>query len=360
MCGMWYVFVDRRNPISYNRMLMITIAFAWGIILLHTVPNQVCATQENIEIRFSHYQSSKTEKLWIDNVQSWQSQVCSHMTDKMIEKYLRSIEQVNTMSSLELFDYIHGGYVKYERYLSHYHYNISDKNGLKYNIAIPIEGIIGLARDPRKCYDVMSENYTQSKAFLLPMRGTLETYLNLNSKTKDKAEKLSKNYLFDAGATYYSDTSSQGTKWIVDWYRKIDLQFTNIIAWEKKPIMGDLAIEGIPDELVHGYQFFNHPISAEKNNVWNPLNFIKNKCSADDFVVFKLDIDHKLTESAVVAQLKYDQQARMLIDDFYYEEHFRNKAMAMHGWMGYPSTLADYYKLAIPLRIGGFRIHYWP
>mmetsp|Transcript_9273 Transcript_9273/g.13879 ORF Transcript_9273/g.13879 Transcript_9273/m.13879 type:complete len:341 (+) Transcript_9273:80-1102(+) len=337
------------------------IFFIWCAVIVSTSTDfRIQVSAEN-EILFSHYQPSKTEKLWIDNVDTWEKKVCSHLPSKMIEKYLRSIEEVNSMSDLELYNYIHGGYVKFDRHLSHYHYNITNNtNGLKYSIAIPIEGIIGLARDPRKCFDVMSENYTQSKAFLLPMRGTLETYLNLNSKTKSKAETSRKNYLFDAGATYYSDTSSQGTKWIVDWYSKINLRFTNVIAWEKKPMMGDLAIKGIPDELVHGYQYFNHPISAEKFNVWNPLNFIKKKCVQDDFVVFKLDIDHKLTESAIVSQLKNDPQARMLIDDFYYEEHFRNDAMRMHGWMGYPSTLSDYYKLAIPLRMSGFRMHYWP
>ena len=67
-------------------------------------------------------------------------------------------------------------------------------------------------------------------------------------------------FTFHSGATYYSDISSQGTKWIVDWYGRAGLQITNVVAWEKKPMMGDLAIRGIPDHLVHGYQFLNHPI----------------------------------------------------------------------------------------------------
>lgn len=315
-------------------------------------------------IVFSHYESSALESEWVNNVEIWQNDVCSYFSRKMIEKYIKTVAFVNHLSDNKMLDYITGAYKVFSKYISHFHYNVSDGSGKIGTIAIPIEGIIGLARDPRKCYDVNSENFTQSKAFLIPMRGTVEKYyisllLSSNSRfANDPTDQT--NYLFDAGATFYSDTNSQGTKWIVDWYRGVGLTITNVVAWEKKPMMGDLAIEGIPDHLVHGYQYFNHPIKSHPMSVWNPLQFIKKKCKVSDFVVFKLDIDHKSTESEIVHQLKYDDAARARIDEFFYEEHFNNTAMRMHGWMMYWSTLADYYRIAIPLRKKGFRIHYWP
>eukprot|EP01035_Chromulina_nebulosa_P031082 gene31082-41397_t len=62
---------------------------------------------------------------------------------------------------------------------------------------------------------------------------------------------------------------------------------------------------------------------SEPHSVWNPLQFIKGKCKQSDFVAFKLDIDHEITESAIVNQLQSDEEAQSLIDEFYYEQHFR-------------------------------------
>jgi hypothetical protein len=124
---------------------------------------------------------------------------------------------------------------------------------------------------------------------------------------------------------------------------------------------GDQIIKGVPEALVPGFQFFNHPIVANpKDSVWNPLEMIKRKCVPEDFVIFKLDIDDKPTEGEIVKQLGEDPVARALIDEFYYEDHFHNKAMRLHGWESYETSLADYYKIIIPQRHKGFRMHYWP
>ena len=135
---------------------------------------------------------------------------------------------------------------------------------------------------------------------------------------------------------------------------------TNVIAWEKKSTPGDLAIKDVPVRLIPGYQYFNHPISRSNDSIWNPLNFIKEKCAKEDFVIFKLDIDHKPTESVIERQLASDPVAKELIDEFYYEDHFRNPVMDMHGWWRYHTTLSDYYNLVVPQRIAGLRMHYWP
>ena len=119
-------------------------------------------------IKFSHYESSKYEAEWISNVEHWQKDVCSHLPKEDIENYIANIQEINNMNSSDVFNYITGGYRNYLKYISHYHYNVTKYNGLNhYTIAIPIEGIIGLARDPRKCYNIRSEKFTQSKAFLL-------------------------------------------------------------------------------------------------------------------------------------------------------------------------------------------------
>jgi hypothetical protein len=83
------------------------------------------------------------------------------------------------------------------------------------------------------------------------------------------------------------------------------------------------------------------PVS-EPHSVWNPLQFIKGKCKQSDFVAFKLDIDHEITESAIVNQLQNDEEAQSLIDEFYYEQHFRSGPFASIQYYLYSMYLCMY------------------
>ena len=147
---------------------------------------------------FSHYESSIVEKDWINNVEVWQKRVCSHMGLKLIQKYIDAVAYINTLKDQKLTNYITEGFKNYRRYISHFHYNVSDLGtGRNFSIAIPIEGIIGLARDPRKCPNVTSEEYTQSKAYLIPLRGTVADYAAASFESTKRS-----NFLFDAGVKY--------------------------------------------------------------------------------------------------------------------------------------------------------------
>lgn len=330
-----------------------------------------------VQVTYSHYQPCKLEKQWDENVHEWQNDPCKFFPYQSGLEFLKAVETINAYTQAEVFDYVIQGHSRFDKYISHHHYNVTMDTGKSINVAIPIEGVIGLARDPRDCNHKNLE-YTQSKAFLVPMRGSIEQIMAfdpLTAPTKKnvtfsggyrkslvpKGEYEPKYFLFDAGATHYLDHEiGQGTKWIVDFYSSVGIDITNIVAWEKDDIIGRKAIEGIPDRLVHGYQFFNHAMESGVDSVWNPLNFIKGKCDERDFVVFKLDIDHNPTEAAIVYQLLHDAEARNLIDDFYYEDHFKNPAMKRHGWDIFYSTLEDYYRNVTLARGKGFRMHYWP
>eukprot|EP01035_Chromulina_nebulosa_P037978 gene37978-51288_t len=218
---------------------MLTIAFSLVSIVVLIVACTSTTTgrsDSKTTVVFSHYESSAIENEWINNVEVWQRRVCSHMSLKSIQKYIDAVAYVNSLNGQLLIDYITEGFKSYKKYISHFHYTVSDLvKGQNFSIAIPIEGIVGLARDPRKCPNVTSEEFTQSKAYLIPLRGTIADYAAASFGASKRS-----NFLFDAGATYYSDISSQGTKWIVDWYGQAGLQITNVVAWEKKPMMGDL------------------------------------------------------------------------------------------------------------------------
>lgn len=238
------------------------------------------------------------------------------------------------------------------KYVSYFYY-ILDCNGLKRTYAIPIEGIIGLARDPRKCWDLTSDEYTDSKDFLIPMSQAGHSIFIRNLPR-------SKNFLFDAGASYYLDKYDTSMKWLVDTYDRMGTRFDRLIAWEEKSMNVSKAAEGLPQWLRSGFEFYNHGINVHSMSPHNPINFIKKHCKKNDFVVFKLDINSKESETDLITQLFTDRKAMELIDDFYYEEHFYNMAMLKDGWLRYRSTLEDYYVLAVAQRERGMRMHYWP
>lgn len=318
------------------------------------------AHHANHTITFKQYLPCKHEQLWIDNVVEWQTDVCAHLPNSTIMGSLKAISDFINMNETMMLRYMHKptDFPDMAEYLSHYEYDITSGTTTS-KFFVPIEGTIGLARDPRKCWNVMVETYTQSKEYFLPLNELLrQMFIRRVGNRREEP----RTFYFDAGATYYSDSDRQGMKWVIDWYQSHGIRITNLIAWEMSIMSGDKILNGVPDWLIPGFQFYNHGIDKDPKSIWNPLNMIKAKCTKDDFVVFKLDIDNVDIESAVVDQLFSDPEARDLIDEFYYEQHFNNYAMRMHGWTTFPSslTLAKYYQFVIPIRQKGFRMHYWP
>ena len=92
---------------------------------------------------------------------------------------------------------------------------------------------------------------------------------------------------------------------------------------------------------------------SEPHSVWNPLQFIKGKCKQSDFVAFKLDIDHEITESAIVNQLQSDEEAQSLIDEFYYEQHFR---LGPFGSIQKYSTMISPHQLSVRFYICIYKV----
>ena len=320
------------------------------------------------DLKYVGYESCSFEKAWKNNVAKWQEDVCKHVPLHVIDGWIKSVKFINSLDAVGTQQYTDGTVKEIQginvdsvaTYLSHHIYEVGQRK-----IRVPIEPIIGLARDPRKCWDVMVENFTQSKDHMIPKSVHLANILSGTVRNSTRFTMASngpeKAFLFDAGATYYSDTGSQSTKWIIDWYGGHGVTIKNVVAWEKKPIDTALHTLGVPRWLLPGFEYNNFAIETSPNSKRNPIKVIKDKCSAEDFVVFKLDIDHFQTERAIVHQLKDDPAAMALIDDFYFEQHFTNRAMRLHGWYRlYPVKLTYYYSLALPMREQGFRIHYWP
>ena len=100
----------------------------------------------------------------------------------------------------------------------------------------------------------------------------------------------------------------------------------------------------------------------------SPTAFIRRTSRPADFISFKLDIDHPETELDLAVELLNDQYLIELVDEFFFEAHFRCDVMMACGW----GTIKDTEKRQIVLdrlpvmqffqkvRHNGIRSHFWP
>ena len=90
----------------------------------------------------------------------------------------------------------------------------------------------------------------------------------------------------------------------------------------------------VPQKWKPYWHFHNIPISSEKNHPDNPLSIIKKIATVDDFVSFKLDIDTPSVEMPLAMDLLKDQSLSSLIDEFFFELHFRYNCLFLFVFNG--------------------------
>ena len=169
--------------------------------------------------------------------------------------------------------------------------------------------------------------------------------------------------LMDAGASTYKQGvvagEWPGTRWLVERYRDLGVNFTDIFAWEVTQHPGSEFFDGMSPELIAATRFYNFPVTAEPGPA-NPISVLKAVASPGDFVVFKLDIDHPNTETPLVAAMLEDDDALALIDDFYYELHFGLKEMEGFWGGGMPGDLVSATSVFRRFREKGVACQFWP
>jgi hypothetical protein len=109
-------------------------------------------------------------------------------------------------------------------------------------------------------------------------------------------------------------------------------------------------------------------VSANEADPQSVVRVLKSIASPDDFVAFKLDIDHPDTENPIAMSLLKDPKFASLVDEFFFELHFRCEVMTSCGWgKQVPESLAglklervDVLQYFMQLRSLGIRAHIWP
>ena len=108
-------------------------------------------------------------------------------------------------------------------------------------------------------------------------------------------------------------------------------------------------------------QYFNIPVTKDVKDPSHPLEILKRVATPEDFVVFKLDMDHSEIEAAIVEAIVADPEVHVRIDEMFFEHHVNFEPMHRYwGTQQEKATVVDSYHLFAALRMLGVRMHGWP
>ena len=144
--------------------------------------------------------------------------------------------------------------------------------------------------------------------------------------------------------------------------------FDQIYGWEYTLLKPSDFWKQVPDALKPIYHFFNSPISAGSVDSDSPLRFIKEMVREEDYLSFKLDIDTPEIEIPIVLNIAKDPELWNLIDEFFFEFHFRCEILMYCAWenkmpavfQGLILDRPNAMHLFASLREKGIRAHFWP
>jgi len=150
------------------------------------------------------------------------------------------------------------------------------------------------------------------------------------------------------------------------WQRGID--FDQLFGWEYSLLEPQNFWNLVPKQILPFLHFFNAPVTADPEAAHNVLRIIKQVATPDDFVSFKLDIDAPDVEIPIALALAQDAALASLVDEFFFELHFRCEFLMYCGWgtgiaetsHGLRLNTYNAMKLFMQLREMGVRSHFWP
>ena len=148
------------------------------------------------------------------------------------------------------------------------------------------------------------------------------------------------------------------------------ITFDDIFGWEYTVIPPAQFWTLVPKLIYPIYHFFNAPVSASEDDVNSVIRVIKQVAKRRDFVSFKLDIDTPQIEIPIALQIAEDEEVASLIDEFFYELHFRCEIMMPCAWSWDSSIPESLHGVALDrhsamlffqkMRKRGVRAHFWP
>ena len=311
-----------------------------------------------LHLTFEEYIPSPWEIEWWTRADEWKGRECEILTSlphvTKVKKWLDTSEPSTRIQSQSFFDMSASCDV-----FSTLRYRTPSGT----TIDIKIEPLVGILRDPRLpcAVDLGKQTWTphndniQSKDFIFldPILSRLGRSLGLMQRRV---------ILFDLGASTFNDPDMPGLSWMYPKYASMDLQLTDLYAWEVRKKEGFTFFESMPLALSAATHFYNFGVDmdAGQDSPANPIAVLKEVARKEDYVIFKIDIEVVRIEEAVVEALIKDLRALELVDDLYWEHHVNIKSMkkwwAIESGDGVKRTM-QYLR---SLRNRGVRAHAWP
>eukprot|EP01041_Mallomonas_annulata_P000254 gene254-469_t len=171
-------------------------------------------------------------------------------------------------------------------------------------------------------------------------------------------------YMFDAGASRFDSSM----RFFTCMYAQKGIDFDQLLGWEYTPLEPKDFWSKVPPRWKHAYNFFNTPISGDNTSSSHPFQVMLSMgIRESDFVSFKLDVDTPEVELPIVLDLLKNKEFSNLVDEFFFEIHFRCELMMKIGWGDkMPESFEDLkldrvgvLELFSDLRKNGVRSHFW-
>ena len=232
---------------------------------------------------------------------------------------------------------------------------------------VPIEPLAGFLRHPnfmlQYCKDRTTWELVEHKQHLLPTH-------RCELQPPEVARKACRFLLFDLGASLWSKGKGGSSQdWFIEAYRRQNISFDKIFAWEPTPHTEEEIGANVPPAVREVLHYFNVAVDPAPGAQNNPLRLLREVACADDFVVFKVDVDAITVEATLIEQILADNALSGLIDELYFEDHVVDSPMVEKGWditlrephnrRAKPRLLSESYRLFQLLRMRGIRAHSW-
>ncbi|XP_055355960.1 uncharacterized protein LOC129601231 [Paramacrobiotus metropolitanus] len=318
-------------------IILVCLVFYFGTVLRDICLRSTWTKSSDCIMKFERYESSTFEKLWLDNVKSWQDDPCAKLPEQALQAEIWSTYATKNQDkpqsnppSDEVFS----------RYIFR---NTCSGSEMK----VYIEPLALTNRHPHFCSGGRNDALLLDKSYMV-LDWQLRTLATGNV------------YYFDLGAsTYDQGLGGNSQKWIVENYAKRGINFSGIFAWEAYPLNAADVFRVLPPELHSKYRWYNFPVNATEGSPSNPWTMLAEVVKPSDFTVVKLDIDSPSIETPLAQQLIDNPSLLQLVDEFYFEHHVNLTPLA--PWWG-PVTgiyLEDTQKTFLALRKAGIRAHSW-
>jgi hypothetical protein len=146
------------------------------------------------------------------------------------------------------------------------------------------------------------------------------------------------------------------------------IRFDKIYGWEVTLLEPADFWSRVPAQILPDFHFYNTRVSENVEDSNSILRIIKQVARPEDFVSWKLDIDTPEVEIPIVLQLASDAAFSSLVDEFFFELHFRCEILMYCGWknlmpeeyLGLRLDRPHAMDLFAALRRKGIRAHVWP